>query len=156
MRNDSFDILGYDYDEDKIAVAQHSYLKRDGIEFQVADIVNLIPEAADAIIIADTLHYLPQEEQIRVLNQCREGLNQGGIIFVRDGLIDEKEKHKWTKKSEQWSTKYVRFNKTKGDLHFFNKAFIEDWAHQHNFKFELEVQSSKSSNVLMILTNTSG
>ncbi len=152
LRNDSFDILGYDFDEDKIAVAQNSYLKREGIEFYLADITNVWPNEADVIILADTLHYLTQHEQTNVLNQCLKGLKQGGMILIRDGLTNILDKHEWTKKSEQWSTKYLKFNKTKGALHFFDQSFIEDWAGFHNFDFNLIVQSAKSSNVLIILT----
>ncbi len=154
LRNDDFDILGFDYDEDKIAVAQNSYLKREGIAFHSADISVVKPQEADAIILADILHYLPVDRQLQVLKNCNEGLKPGGIILIRDGLADMEHEHKWTKKSEQWSTKYLKFNKTQGggELHFFTKQFIVDWAKAHHYNIKFDHQSSKSSNVLMILT----
>ena len=151
LRNENLEVFGFDYDEDKIAVAQNSYLKSEGIEFQAADISTIKPENADAIIIADTLHYLIEKLQLKVLNQCNEGLIPGGLLLIRDGLSDVGDSHEWTKNSEKWSTKIIKFNKVKGDLHFFSKSFIENWAQQNNYQIEFDLQSEKSSNTLMIL-----
>ncbi len=151
LRNESFEILGYDYDEDKIDIAQNSYLKTDGIEFKTTDIADVKPVEADVIIIADTLHYLNPTIQMKVLNSCHKGIKPGGILLIRDGLSDLEIGHNWTKKSENWSTKYLRFNKTQGDLHFFTKQFIENWASQNYYNISFDHQSTKSSNTLMIL-----
>ncbi len=152
LRNGSFEILGYDYDKDKIDVAQNSYLKTGGIEFKTSDIAEVQPIEADAIIIADTLHYLSEKDQNKVLKQCNNGLKTGGLLLIRDGLSDLKTSHKWTKKSENWSTKYLKFNKSQGNLHFFNKSFIEEWANKNNYNITFDHQSTKSSNTLMALT----
>jgi 1-acyl-sn-glycerol-3-phosphate acyltransferase len=151
LRNENLEVFGFDYDEDKVAVAQNSYLKSEGIEFQSADISTIKPTNADAIIIADTLHYLSEELQLKVLSQCNEGMNPGGILLVRDGLSDVGNTHEWTENSEKWSTKIVKFNKVKGELHFFSKSFIENWAQQNNYQIEFDLQSKNSSNTLMIL-----
>ncbi len=155
LRNSAYSILAYDYDNDKIDIAQHSYLKTKGIEFETCNITNIVPKDADAIILADTLHYLNKEKQLKVLNKCVNGLNTGGLLLIRDGLADLKNAHNWTKKSEKWSTKYLKFNKTQGNLYFFTKQFIENWAKENNFSLVFDSQSANSSNTLMVLTKLS-
>ncbi len=150
QRYEGFEITGIDYDCDKVAVAQNGYLKSDGIEFVCADIVSVTPGSADAVILADTLHYLPEIEQQQVLDNCHNGLNAGGLLLIRDGLSDL-EGHEWTRKSEKWSTQWLKFNKTKGRLHFFSSGFIRNWAEAHGYTLRIERHSEQSSNVLMIL-----
>jgi len=156
LRDDSFEVVGIDYDQNKIDVAKNSYLVREGIEFHAEDIISYQPKNADVIILADTLHYLNQEDQILVLNKCSEALNTDGRLFIRDGLSDNKSGHEWTEKSEKWSTKYLNFNKTTGDLHFFSSSFINEWAKQQGFTYEMDNQSQQSSNSLIVLTKPAG
>ncbi len=151
LRNSSYTILGYDYDTDKVDVAQHSYLKTEGIEFETCNITKVLPQDADAIIIADTLHYLPEDKQLKVLSNCITGLKKEGVLLIRDGLADNNKEHNWTKNSEKWSTKYLKFNKVANDLHFFTKTFIENWASKNNCSVTFNRQSKNSSNTLMII-----
>ncbi|UXP30759.1 1-acyl-sn-glycerol-3-phosphate acyltransferase [Reichenbachiella agarivorans] len=151
LRNNERSILGYDYDEEKISLSQNSYLKNEQINFQQAKIEEVVIENADAIVLADVLHYLSPEAQTRTLNNCDSGLKPGGIILLRDGIADQQKKHKWTEKSEKWSTQLIKFNKTIGQLHFFTQAYIENWAKQHNYEIETDLQSDKSSNMLFVL-----
>ena len=151
LRNEELTVFGFDYDEDKVAVAQNSYLITDGIQFEVADVSTVKPENADAIIIADTLHYLSEEAQLQTLKNCDSGLNPGGLLLIRDGLSDLGNSHEWTKNSEKWSTKIMKFNKVNNDLHFFSKLFIEKWAKDHGYSITFDMQSENSSNTLMSL-----
>ena len=52
------DIIGYDYDEEKIAVAEHCFSRNTNIHFVAKDVNDLQISAAEAIILSDTLHYL--------------------------------------------------------------------------------------------------
>ena len=128
---------------------------RPGIEFHSADISNYKLDDADVIIVADTLHYLNEENQRQVLKECNNAIKPGGLILIRDGLIDDKNGHGWTVNSEKWSTKYLRFNKSTGDVHFFSSSFIKDWAYTHGYSCDIDQQSVQSSNALMILTKLS-
>src|SRR5690606_18192045 len=124
-------IHGYDYDEEKIEIAANCYLKDDSIHFSCAAIETVYPENADAIFLMDVLHYMPQEKQVQVLENCLKGLNENGILFVRDGIADDPDHHKNTERTEVLSTQIVRFNKTMGDLHFFTSTFMKDFAEKH-------------------------
>ena len=151
LRYDAFEVFGFDYDEDKVDVAQNSYLKSGGIEFAHADISTVKPTNADVVIIADTLHYLTEERQLQTLENVNNGLVSGGLLLIRDGLSDLGESHEWTQKSEKWSTKIMKFNKVKNDLHFFSKTFMENWAQKHGYSITFDMQSDNSSNTLMVL-----
>ncbi|SMD32189.1 1-acyl-sn-glycerol-3-phosphate acyltransferases [Reichenbachiella faecimaris] len=151
LRESERTIVGVDFDEEKIALAQHSYLTNNKITFEAEDVSLYKPTSADAIILADVLHYLSEEQQVNVLNQCLAGLNENGILLIRDGLADVSEKHAWTEKSEKWSTKIIKFNKTSGDLHFFSQTFLEDWASQNGRSITLISQSEQSSNALFLV-----
>ena len=151
LREEEFEVFGFDYDEDKVAVAQNSYLKTEGIEFAHADIATVKPENANVVIIADTLHYLTEEMQTQTLENVDKGLLSGGLLLIRDGLSDVGSSHEWTQNSEKWSTRIMKFNKVTNDLHFFSKAFIETWAAKNGYSISFDMQSENSSNTLMIL-----
>ena len=151
LRAEEFEVFGFDYDEDKVAVAQNSYLKSDGIEFAHADISTVQPKNANVVIIADTLHYLTEDKQIQTLKNVDKGLLPGGVLLIRDGLSDLGNSHEWTQNSEKWSTRIMKFNKVKNDLHFFSKTFIENWAAKNGYHISFDMQSENSSNTLMIL-----
>lgn len=151
LRDPSRTILGVDYDEDKVSFAQHSYLTNERIRFESGDVSTFEPKEADAIILADVLHYLNEEQQIATLDHCLAGLNDNGVLLIRDGLADAEGKHAWTEKSEQWSTRIMKFNKTSGDLHFFTKEFLEDWAKDRKLQIQLISESEQSSNALFLI-----
>jgi len=146
LRDDRRRVLGYDYDEEKVSVAKHAYLKNEQHSFDAIDIVNVKPAQADAIVLADVLHYLGKSEQIAVLNHAKEGLLHDGVIIIRDGIASSGEEHEWTKKSEKWSTSILSFNKTKGPLNFLKNGFLEEWSAKNGFICRLESSSNKSSN----------
>ncbi|MEJ0082794.1 MAG: class I SAM-dependent methyltransferase [Puia sp.] len=65
MQAPARDLIGYDYDEEKIAVANHCFSRDSNIHFVTKDVNEIQITAADAIIISDTLHYLqPRSAEI--------------------------------------------------------------------------------------------
>ena len=99
----------------------------------------------------DILHYISEQNQKQVLQKCADALNENGMILIRDGITDLNHRHKNTKLTEFFSTKIVRFNKNKNELHFFNSAFIKSFAEQNKMSYEMLEQSRKTSNVLFVL-----
>ncbi|MCV9387194.1 1-acyl-sn-glycerol-3-phosphate acyltransferase [Reichenbachiella ulvae] len=154
LRNEDREIIGLDYDEEKVALAANSYLKNDQINFISGKAEELEIKDADAIVLADVLHYLNPEKQLQLLSNCHQGLKENGLILIRDGVLDQEDKHEWTKKSEKWSTQLIKFNKTDGDLHFISQETIETWAKDYGYELSIDPQSDKSSNMLFILNKT--
>jgi 1-acyl-sn-glycerol-3-phosphate acyltransferase len=144
-------IIGMDYDEDKVAVADNCVKKSDNLSFQTADIREWDMPEADVYFFNDVIHYLRPEEQLELLQKVNTKLGENGIIIIRDGIIEFRDRLKNTKLTETLSTKWFNFNKTTNDLSFLSAKEIEQFAKENGFGFELIEHSSKTSNVLMIL-----
>ena len=113
-------ITGVDYDEDKIATESNGYLKTDRIRFFCGDATTFPVEGYDVIIISDVLHYLTTAAQDALLVKCFLALNPGGMLILRDGNADLKERHKGTKLTEFFSMKVRKFNKSENELNFIS------------------------------------
>ncbi len=116
-------ITGIDHDEEKIATANHAYLKNDRLNFICGDIINYTFDQHDAFIISDVLHYLQPDEQEVLLKKCIANLSDDGVLIVRDGDADLKDRQKGTALTEFFSTKAIGFNKTSSKpLSFLSSA----------------------------------
>jgi 1-acyl-sn-glycerol-3-phosphate acyltransferase len=144
-------ILGVDYDEEKISIAINGYDKKENLQFRKVDITNYDVKEQDAILLNDVLHYFSEEKQLKLLNKCVESLNDKGIILIRDGITDLKERHEKTQFTEFLSTKILSFNKKEDHFHFFSSDYMMTFAKKHNLLCEMVEQSQKTSNVLFIL-----
>lgn len=151
FRNRKRTILGMDYDEDKITVAQNNFDKTANLNFLQGDLRTLkIESKQDVIFVMDVLHYFNAVDQRKVLVECIQNLNSNGIILIRDGIKDLEDRHANTKVTEFISS-HVGFNKVSEEFCFFEKSFIEDLATEFNLTVEMQEHSAKTSNVLFIL-----
>jgi len=144
-------IIGLDYDAEKISIAANGFDKTDTLKFEYANVLHYDFEKQDAILLNDVLHYFSEEKQFQLLKKCVSNLNEKGIILIRDGITDFKEKHKNTELSEKLSTKFFAFNKKEEAFHFFSSKNIYTFAQENGFTCELIQHSKKTSNVLFIL-----
>jgi uncharacterized protein len=145
-------ITGVDYDEDKIETANHCFSKTDDLKFVHTDITQFAFEQYNGIIVSDVLHYLQPEKQNEVIEKAIQSLLPGGVLLIRDGDADMKEKHKGTRLTEFLSTKVFSFNKTVNKLHFLSGKTIENFAQKHGLNY-LKIDHTKyTSNVIWILT----
>ncbi|HXS35124.1 MAG TPA: 1-acyl-sn-glycerol-3-phosphate acyltransferase [Flavipsychrobacter sp.] len=145
------EFIGVDYDEDKIETAQNNFLRDEHIRFEHADITNYNLEKCDGIILSDVLHYLLPEEQEKLLDKCIAALNDDGILIIRDGVFELKDRHKGTKLTELFSTRIFKFNKTKNNLHFISNLYIENYSIKNGLKIEIIDKSVYTSNLIFIL-----
>lgn len=76
-------ILGLDVDERKIAVARSTIAGRDGLRFEVADVVAVPPPHCDAITIVDVLYLMSPEDQERILRNAASALAEGAPLIVK-------------------------------------------------------------------------
>ena len=154
LKNKKRNILGVDYDEEKIMLANNNYIKNKNINFKQGDLRNYSFEKQyDVIFVMDVLHYFSAENQEKILIQSIENLNQNGILFIRDGVSNLAEKHKKTKLTEFFSSKFG-FNKKDEAFHFFDQAFIENLAKKYHLKLEMTSHSENTSNMLFKLVKS--
>ena len=150
-KNEKREIIGIDYDEEKIEIAQNTFDKNNNLKFIFGDVKTTDIDNQDVIFINDVLHYLPKEGQIDFLEKCNLSLNEKGILVIRDGITDFPKRHDRTKLTELFSTQLLKFNKKSNDFHFFSSDFIRSFAIEKKLSFEMKEQSNKTSNVLFIL-----
>ncbi|HEY2648725.1 MAG TPA: 1-acyl-sn-glycerol-3-phosphate acyltransferase, partial [Puia sp.] len=148
------DLIGYDYDEEKIAVASHCFSRDSNIHFVAKDVNQMDVVPADAIILSDTLHYILPNQQETLIRKCMNALRPGGILVIRDGDRDLKKKHERTKWTEFFSTRFFSFNKTSGDpLQFLSGKMIRDLAVSQQMDCRLMNDSDYTSNRIFIITH---
>lgn len=144
-------ILGIDYDEDKIALANHSFLANDRVKFKYANALEYKLPLSDVFVLNDMLHYLDLASQEKLLLKCVNSLNNNGMIIVRDGDKKQTKKHKTTQLTEQLSTKIFKFNKTEGELHFSSSDHINSFANLHGLSVKISNNDTYTSNTIYIL-----
>ncbi len=149
------EILGLDYDEEKIATAEHAYSKTDNMQFVAADVMDYKFQNQDAFVLMDVIHYLEPLAQEQLLQKCLNHLNPDGIILLRDGVTDIGKQHKRTLLSEFFSTKILGFNK-KGNLplSFTSFATIKKIVEKAGASIKIHSESQLTSNVLFIINKS--
>lgn len=146
-------VTGVDYDEEKIEIAKHGYMRGPNLQFHSADVLDYVLPECDTILLNDVLHYLNSEDQPLLLNRCVEALKPGGKLIVRDGIRELEERHRGTKLTELFSTKILGFNKTKSHgLQFISRQLIDGTVSRHQLKQEVIDNTKMTSNIIFILT----
>lgn len=146
------DVTGIDYDDDKIATANRCFSKDDTINFIDTDILEFAFDNYDAIILSDILHYLQPAEQKSVVEKCFKHLNIGGTIVIRDGNKDLEGRHRGTKVTEFFSTKFFGFNKTSDTgLSFLSSSSIKELAAANNMECKIIDQTKYTSNIIFVI-----
>lgn len=143
-------IIGMDYDEEKIAVANHCFSKNERLRFLATDATKCELPKSDAFVLSDILHYLPQEDQKKLLINCIQNLNAGGLILVRDADKDLEKRHWGTRYTEFFSTNFG-FNKTAHKLEFVSSTFIANVVRENNMQLKKIDNTKLTSNITYII-----
>ncbi|MBN8696757.1 MAG: 1-acyl-sn-glycerol-3-phosphate acyltransferase [Bacteroidetes bacterium] len=143
-------VIGTDYDEEKIAVADHCFSKTDKLSFFAADATKCELPKSDAFIMSDILHYLPKQEQEKLIVKCMNSLNDGGMILLRDADASLTNRHWGTRYTEFISTNFG-FNKTQNKLEFVSSSFIEDVVKKNNYKIQKIDNTKLTSNITYVI-----
>lgn len=146
-------ILGIDYDDEKITVAQNCWLDKclDCLSFRCEDASQAELPESDAFIISDMMHYLSAEKQLELIQRCASKLKSDGLILVRDSDSENAEGQKITALSEVFSTKILRFNRTEGELSFISQSRMEEIARETGLSMEVKANDEITSNTFYIL-----
>ncbi|MEP6747827.1 MAG: 1-acyl-sn-glycerol-3-phosphate acyltransferase [Bacteroidota bacterium] len=144
-------ITGLDYDEQKIATANHCFSNDSTINFVHTDVMEYTFEKYDAIVMMDILHYLQPDQQKIVIEKCIRNIRPGGSIVIRDGNKDLEKRQKGTELTEKFSTEIFGFNKTAGGLHFLSGSTIKEIAEANNMECREIDESTFTSNIIFVL-----
>ncbi len=144
-------ILGIDYDAEKIELANHCISKSERVTFVAADATSYAFENSDVFIMNDMLHYMPEDRQKELLMRCISNLNAGGMIMIRDADKDLGKRHLGTRYTEFFSTR-SGFNKAKDNrLYFFSGNRIREIAGENGLHLEIVDSTTLTSNILYVL-----
>ena len=146
-------IIGIDYDADKIAVAQNSWLLKNlpDLEFRCGNASECELPESNAFVISDMLHYLDVEAQEALIRRCAEKLLPGGMILVRDSDSENAKGQKVTALSEVFSTRILAFNRTQGELNFISHSRMSSIASAVGLKMTVRSNDAVTSNTFYIL-----
>ena len=152
FKSNKREILGIDYDSEKIEIATNCISKSKHVNFECVDVTLFEYDYADAFIISDVLHYLSEEQQAEVITRCANKLNKNGVMIIRDGDADKKQRHFGTKFTEFFSTN-IGFNKTQeGGLRFTSATIIKKTLDAHSFlEYEIVDNTKLTSNIIFII-----
>lgn len=145
-------VLGIDYDEDKIAVANNGGLKRDNLQFVYANAVEYNYPKSDVFVLNDVIHYLPEQDQKTLLGKCFANINEGGKVIVREGDKQKDSRHKLTKLSEKFSTEIIKFNKAESELCFTSTSQMESLAREYGLSLKQVDNDIYTSNTIYIFS----
>lgn len=140
-------IIGLDYDEEKITVANHCFSKNEHLTFLAVDATNCELPESDAFILSDILHYLPKGEQEKLIVKCVINLKEDGLILLRDADNNLKNRHLGTRYTEFFSTRFG-FNKTKNKLEFVSGEFISNIADKYGLELTRIDNTRLTSNII--------
>ncbi|MEP6735183.1 MAG: 1-acyl-sn-glycerol-3-phosphate acyltransferase [Chryseolinea sp.] len=141
-------ITGVDYDESKIMTAAHGHSKTERLNFIFDDVTKFKFESYEGIVVSDVLHYLTPVAQEKLLLNCFDALQPGGILVVRDGNADLKKRHKGTKLTEFFSVRVLKFNKSVNELSFVSGRKIIELAKSRGLIPEVIDDAKFTSNVI--------
>lgn len=92
------DITGFDYDEDKISLAQEMARRSGfrGLHHAAGDARHDMPEFSGHVVILDILQFFTPEEQDRLLALAASRVAPGGKLIIRSGLRDSSWRYRIT------------------------------------------------------------
>ena len=145
------EILGIDYDKEKITIAQNGWLRSNNLNFVCANAIEYDLPVSDVFILSDMLHYMSIADQTKLIKKCVDKLHSNGSIIIRDGNKEKGKKHKVTQFTEILSTRIFKFNKTTGDLVFSSESEINALAKQNNLSVKIIPNDKYTSNTIYLL-----
>lgn len=147
-------IRGIDHDCEKIRVAENGFLRNERIMFDCEDVTTCETGKHKAFILSDLLHYISPLQQEKLLRNCIENLEPGGIIIIRDADSSKVRSHKRSRFTEFLSTRVIGFNKTTTEdktLSFTSSEMISGIAREYALRTEVIEESRHTSNILMVI-----
>jgi len=144
-------VLGLDYDSQKIKVASRAAKGLNSLRFEVADLAqDPLPEA-EVYLLNDVLHYLPEAVQLDLLRRCLDRLPAGGLLMVRDADAAQQVGTRWTRFTEYLSTRLFAFNKTQNPLEFLPARKLTELAVQRGCQVESHQHERLTSNTIHLI-----
>ncbi|MEI6083903.1 MAG: MMPL family transporter [Verrucomicrobiota bacterium] len=145
-------LLGVDYDADKIRTAQRSAPRNDRVRFEQADLLTWDYPPGDVVLLLDVLHYWTPDKQELILTKARQALRPGGRLILRDAARAETKAHGHVAFWEKFATQFG-LNQTREGLHFQTEPELRAMIQRAGFaNIQLVPSAGNDSNILLTAT----
>lgn len=148
--------IGVDYDPEKVSLAQ-GIRQQESVAFHHGDIRRFPLEPAEGILLLDVLHYLLPEDQQALLDRAYGALKPGGVLIIRDGIVELSSRIKGTQLTEWFSTRLIGFNKKRqASLYYISREKLMQWAMERGAAAELHDPGGVTANLIFIIRRPLG
>jgi SAM-dependent methyltransferase len=127
-------IFGVDHDDAKIAAAREIAVAYDDLSFEAGD-AREATIAVGSVLLLDVLHYLPDEDQARLLDAIADRVPSGSVVIIRDAVRDRTFRYRLTYVAELFS-RAVRWMKAEG-LNFPTRESIVSPFRERGFEVDV-------------------
>jgi 1-acyl-sn-glycerol-3-phosphate acyltransferase len=143
-------VLGVDFDEQKIGVAKRTALASENVQFELKNIMEWEYPPADCIVMVDVLHYWQKEKQYLAIGKACASLKTGGLLVFRDACTSSSWRHYLTHASEQFSI-WLGCNRRGDSLCFGDREFYLHSFQSHGLRLQSEhTDLGRGSNVVFV------
>ncbi len=144
------ELLGVDYDADKIRVAQRTAVSHPRVLFESADLQTWNYPACDVALLCDVLHYWPPETQELILTKARNALRGDGRLILRESGRAETKAHRQVESQERFATN-IGHNKAVEGLHFLSEDELRAMLERVGFQ-EIQFPAATAGNSNIFIT----
>jgi SAM-dependent methyltransferase len=147
-------ITGIDYDEEKILLARNNISALPNLNFEQGDVTEFPLEGYDIYLLADVLHYFPEEKQQQLVSAIIGQLNGDGCLIIRDADTGLVKRQRGTALSEFFS-RHIGFNKFAYDNVFFtSRKMIAEIVVNNGAELQIVDKTKFNSNIFYIIRKT--
>ncbi|HTG43183.1 MAG TPA: methyltransferase domain-containing protein, partial [Verrucomicrobiae bacterium] len=147
--SDARTVLGVDYDEVKVRIAQRTAQGHARVEFQYQDILTWTYPACDVVLLLDVLHYWPPDVQAQILAKAFGALRPGGLLILREAAREATAGHQRVERWEKFATRIGHNKATR--LYFQSIAELTAAVRRAGFgECTLQEGGGRDSNVMVV------
>lgn len=150
MLSEDRDILGIDYDEDKIALAQHGWLRNEHLQFRHGNALEYPLPESDVFILNDMLHYMSYEHQRTLLLKCADRAAFAGNDYHTRRKLGKYIQTPADPVHGIAIHRIFNFNRTAGELHFTTETQLREIAVTCGMNVEIIPNDKYTSNTIYI------
>lgn len=144
------EILGIDYDEDKIALAQHGWLRNEHLQFRHGNALEYPLPESDVFILNDMLHYMSYEHQRTLLLKCADRAAFAGNDYHTGRKLGKYIQTPADPVHGIAIHRIFNFNRTTGELHFTTETQLREIAVTCGMNVEIIPNDKYTSNTIYI------
>lgn len=139
-------VLGMEWDADKIALADHCFLKGENVRFVSMDVKSFVLPESDVFIFDSSLSRMGVEDRERILSDCVSKLVVGGEIFIKEEMS---ERNTLSEKFRTYIEKIMRLNRR--PICLVSAGWIKRFVEEKGLSLAVECSRESVTKVVYII-----